>query len=339
MLALKKAEQSDEVVVRVVEIDGKPASNVHIAFASPVIAAREINGQEQPVGSATVQNGELVSSFTANQPRRFALRLGTAPKKVTTHQFATVTRPYDTSVATRQSRPAEGCFDCLFDRPNSTPQGKALPAEMLPGKIDFAGISFTLAPATAGKPNAVTTDGQTINLPAGNFNRLYLLTAAAHGDHKGTFKIGDKSSELVIQEWTGFVGQWDDRIWKSTEVPVQARPGTIGAPPGSRPRMGIDEYGEMVRIEPGYIKRADIGWFASHRHDAGAADEAYRYSYLFVYTVDVPAGAKTLTLPRNANIRVLAATVANESAQAWPAQPLYDTLEREDGTATTVAER
>jgi hypothetical protein len=43
--------------------------------------------------------------------------------------------------------------------------------------------------------------------------------------------------------------------------------------------------------------------------------------------MDVPAGASTLTLPHNANIRILAATVANESAQTWPAQPLYDVLD------------
>jgi alpha-mannosidase len=89
----------------------------------------------------------------------------------------------------------------------------------------------------------------------------------------------------------------------------------------------------MVGITPGYIKRADIGWFASHRHDDAARDEAYRYSYLFVYPLDVHAGAKTLTLPVNSNIRILAATVASESAQAWPAQPLYDVLDPERNSA------
>ena len=59
-------------MVRVVEIDGKPASQVHIAFASPILSAREINGQEQPVGPARVQGGELVASFSAYQPRSFA---------------------------------------------------------------------------------------------------------------------------------------------------------------------------------------------------------------------------------------------------------------------------
>jgi alpha-mannosidase len=54
---------------------------------------------------------------------------------------------------------------------------------------------------------------------------------------------------------------------------------------------------------------------------------------LFAYAVDVPAGAKTLTLPRNHNIRILAATAANEDAQAWPAQPLYDELNPEPSQA------
>src|SRR5712671_6351962 len=54
VLALKKAEASDEAVLRLVEIDGKPAPNVRVNFAGTIAAAREVNGQEQPAGSATV---------------------------------------------------------------------------------------------------------------------------------------------------------------------------------------------------------------------------------------------------------------------------------------------
>ena len=153
---------------------------------------------------------------------------------------------------------------------------------MLLGKIDYAGLSFMLAQASAGKPNAVTTDGQTIHLPAGNFNRLYLLAAAANGDQKAEFKIGDRSVTLSLQDWTGFVGQWDDRIWKTTEETVPPRSGRTclywavvpcsgSRARGNRLQMRVNEYGEMVGIRPGYIKRADIGWFASHRHDAAGA--------------------------------------------------------------------
>jgi alpha-mannosidase len=42
----------------------------------------------------------------------------------------------------------------------------------------------------------------------------------------------------------------------------------------------------------------------------------------------LPANARTLTLPDNANIRVLAVSVAEENPQVKPAQPLHDTLVR-----------
>ena len=40
VLALKKAEATDEIVVRLVELDGKPAKDVRLSFASPVRAVR-----------------------------------------------------------------------------------------------------------------------------------------------------------------------------------------------------------------------------------------------------------------------------------------------------------
>ena len=82
MLALKKAEQSDEVVMRMVELDGKPAPNVQVSFAAPMAAAREINGAEEPVGAATLAAGKLTTSFTAFQPRTFAVKLGAPAAKL-----------------------------------------------------------------------------------------------------------------------------------------------------------------------------------------------------------------------------------------------------------------
>ena len=325
VLALKKAEHSDEVVVRIVEVDGKPIKDVHISFAAPIIAAREINAQEQPIGPATVSKGELVTAIGAYEPRTFALKIGPARAQVTAPRSQPVTLHYDASVATLEGQPAGGCFDCSLERPTA-PQGKALPAEMLPSKLDYAGIHFYLAPARTGKSNAVTAHGQTITLPAGKFNRIYLLVAAARGDQQVTFRVGDKPTELTIQEWTGFIGQWDDRIWKREEQVIPQRPGSPAPPPGAPPRTRINDYAEMIGLKPGFIKRADVAWFASHRHDAGGANEPYAYSYLFAYTLDLPANATTLTLPENDAVRILAVTVADESGQVRPVQPLYDTL-------------
>ena len=92
--------------------------------------------------------------------------------------------------------------------------GHSLPAEMLPSEILYSGIRFNLAPAQ--KPNAVISRGQTISLPAGKFTRLYVLAASADGDQKATFRIGDRPVELTIQDWSGHIGQWDDRQWKAS---------------------------------------------------------------------------------------------------------------------------
>ena len=196
---------------------------------------------------------------------------------------------------------------------------------MLPREISFSGIRFKLAPADVGKPNAVVAHGQTITLPPGKYNRVYLLAAAANGDQKGTFRAGEKSVELTIQDWTGFIGQWDNRIWKVTEEQVAP---AAGSPPGTRPRIRINTYGELVDIRPGFIKRADVAWFSSHRNAADGSAEAYAYSYLFAYVIDLPAGARALVLPDNERIRILAITVADEPSIVSAAQPLYDTLER-----------
>jgi len=84
----------------------------------------------------------------------------------------------------------------------------------------------------------------------------------------------------------------------------------------------------MVGITPGFIKRSALAWFASHHHTSAGTNEAYSYSYLFAYAIDVPANAEKLTLPRYENIRILAITGSNERQKVIPAQPLYDTLER-----------
>jgi alpha-mannosidase len=84
----------------------------------------------------------------------------------------------------------------------------------------------------------------------------------------------------------------------------------------------------MVGIKPGFIKRAPVAWFASHQHTAEGVSEPYSYSYLFAYSIDLPSNARTLSLPDNPRVRIMAITVSDEGGQVRPAHPLYDTLER-----------
>jgi len=324
VLALKKAEESDEIIVRVVELNGQPQRDVRLSFAAPIISAREVNGQELPIGKATVMKGELVTDLGAYQLRTFALKLGAPRAKLAPSISQTVTLPYDLSASSADGTKSSPGFDAAR---------RALPAEMLPRGLEYDGIRFQFGSTANGTRNAVVAKGQTITLPAGHFNRVYILAASADGDQRSSFRIGNQPVDLNIQNWGGFIGQWDDRQWKTKEVTIPPRPVPPGTPPDiaaqlQRPRTRTDAYGEMVGITPGFIKRTPLAWFASHRHNADGANEYYAYSYLFAYAIDVPAGAKTLTLPANDKIRVLAITAANQRGRLWPAQPLYDTLER-----------
>ncbi len=344
VLAMKKAEESDAVIVRLVEMSGQQQPDVHLTFAGPVASAREVNGQEQTVGPATITNGDLVASFSAYQPRSFAVKLAPPHERAVPVESKPVPLSYDASVATLDDKPGEGCFDCDLNN-QTAQQGNALPAEMLPSQITYGGVQFRLAPAGLGKPDALAARGQAVKLPAGDFNRLYLLAAAYDGDQQGTFEVASPSTssriELKVEDWSGFIGQWDARTWTEKQVELKAPPEPAAddqsprAERARRIRAYVKEHGPIIRTEmeytglkPAYIRRAPVAWFASHRHAPGGGNEAYSYSYLFAYELDLPAGATTLTLPDNAKIRILAATVAKEPPPVNPAQPLYDRLDR-----------
>ncbi|HKS82293.1 MAG TPA: glycoside hydrolase family 38 C-terminal domain-containing protein [Candidatus Acidoferrales bacterium] len=318
VLALKKAEEGNEVVVRMVELNGEPQHDVRVHFAGAVTAAREVNGQEQPVGPAKVEGGDLVTSFGPYEPRTFAVKLAPARDRVADPQSRPVTLHYDLAAASNANTQSNGGFNSA---------GEALAAEMLPAQVDYAGIEFKLAPAATGKADAVVARGQSIALPEGKFNRVYVLAASASGDQEATFKVGDSAVKLDIEDWGGFIGQWDNRIWQFKEVP-RKYPAGFTPPPDAPKTETVMEF--TGKITPGYIKRAPVAWYCDHRHTADGKNEAYSYSYLFAYVIDLPEGAKTLTLPDNDKIRVMAVTVADEAGIVHPAAPLYDTLERHE---------
>lgn len=334
ILALKKAEVSDETIVRMVELDGKPAQDVRINFNGKIAEAREVNAQEQPLGPAKLADGALVTSFTAYQPKTFALRLGAPGVAMAPASSRAVPLAFELAVASNDdtNTPAGGMDG----------QGNAYPAEMLPAQISFRGIDFSLAPAATNTLNAVAAKGQSITLPAGSFNRLYIL-AAAEGDQTAEFRVGSKAVTLGIQDWGGFIGQWDTRLWAPEAMP---RNWAISAhhpvwPAGDvkdremrvpSPRYPQDYLG----LREGYVKTADVAWYASHHHTAKGLNEPYRYSYLFAYAVDLPANSTTLTLPKNDKIRIFAVSMANEPPAVTPAQPLFDTLQH--GSRPTIEE-
>ena len=331
VMAFKKAEDSSDEVVRLVEMSGKPHRDVHISFAAPVVAAREINGQELPVGAATFTRGDLLANFGPYEIKSYEVKLAPSRVRSLPPRWRAVPLHYDLAAASNDGTKSVGGFDAA---------GNALPAEMLRADIAYSGIHFKLAPAATGKPDAVIARGQTIPLPAGKFNRLYILAASSDGDQRATFKVGDKSADLTIQNWSGYIGQGFDRSFQMEPLAVPPAPAASDTSQPAqrirRLRARVQKHGPImlphfVSVTPGFIKRAPVAWFASHHHTPDGANVPYSYSYLFAYALTIPPGAKTVTLPDNDTIRVLAITAASEQSQTHPAQPLYDTTEQLDG--------
>jgi alpha-mannosidase len=317
VLALKKAEQSDEFVVRIVEMDGRAAPGVSLTFGAPVITAREIDGTEMPIAEVPPKAGGLTLDFGPFSIRSFAVKLGPPPVAAPAQRSQTIALPFDLATATADGTTGTAGFDSV---------GRSIAAELLPTEVDFGGARFVLGPASG--PNALVARGQSIALPEGELSRLYLL-AAADGDRKVVLKIDGRPVELMVQDWAGFIGQWDNRRWNIREEPVpypaNRQPATPGAKP-LPPRMRtVMDY---IGLTPGYVKTAPVAWFASHRHLPDGTNDPYMYSYLFAYAIDIPAGSKTLTLPDDEKVRIMAVTLSDEPWPVKPAQPLFDTLKR-----------
>lgn len=62
--ALKKAEETDEYVVRVYETEGRKAQSATLTFAGEIISASEANGTEKTIGNATFEGNKLQVNIT-----------------------------------------------------------------------------------------------------------------------------------------------------------------------------------------------------------------------------------------------------------------------------------
>ena len=311
--SVKKAEEGNEIVVRLRELSGQPANGVRLTCGLPLAGAREINGQETPVGPANLQNGAVGFDMGPYQMRAFALRTGPLPRApLAAVASKGLTLPYDLDAVSSTKNPADGGFD---------EQGHTLPAEQFPASLYSEGVAFQLGSPADGQKNALVCRGQSFDLPAGPYNRVYLL-AAANGDQRGEVKVDGVATPLVVPDWSEFIGQWDDRLWK-----------------GEVPELTYDWNNPLVGLVPGYVKPAPVAWYFSHRHDPKEGNEFYQYAYLFKCGADLPAGAKKITLPTNEKIRVFAVSVASEpGAGVRPTAPLYDTFaDHVEGAAPPAA--
>lgn len=303
--ALKKAENSDEIIIRVVETRGQETGNAVLSLAPGIKSAREMNGAEEEVGPAQVKKGQLVFSLKPYSLKTFAIKPAEPVKKLNTPPVAEIELPYNVDVFSFDGNRGDGSMDGA---------GRSYPAELIPDKIVAGSISFKIGPKSDGAKNAVSCEGQELALPSGKFNRLYILAAASEENQKGVFRIGDKQVEIPVEYWSGFIGQWDNRLW--AEGPAE--------------KIDFDrEKFTYIGLAPGYTKQDEVAFFTTHVHNSTEGNEPYIYGYIFRYAIVLPEGVRSVVLPKNPKIKILAMSVAyNENDQTRPASELFDVLKR-----------
>lgn len=288
IMAFKKAEESDYYIIRVNELYGKDKKAISISLPGKIVDAYEVNGQEKKIGPADFKNGTLNFDITKFLIRSFAVKLEDPSQLVEKPTLSFVGLPYNEDGISSDKNRTDGNFK----------SGLSYPAEMLPAEIVSEDISFKVGNTSDGQKNIVAAKGQKISLPAGDFNKLYILAASTE-DTQGSFKVDKLIVKLNFQDWTGYVGQHYSRVIYFNNLKVAS-------------------------IIPAYTKRDNIAWFASHRHTPEAND-AYQYSYLFKYEISLPKGTKSITFPENDKIKIFAITVSkNYNDNVTPLQLLYD---------------
>jgi alpha-mannosidase len=295
--AVKLAEDNDQVIVRVQELTGVSAKSVKVAAATSFRKAAAVTGLER--SPQTLKAGaSLALDFKPYQLRSLALSIQ-PPAKLPPPGSTPVPLAFNVDAFSYNEYKQDG--SCDFS-------GFTIPAEMIRDTVVSEGVQFQIGPRANGRRNTVSCSGQKVALPKGEFDRLYLLACSINGDAEGVFTIDGNATTLSIQDWSGYIGSWDNREFVGV---VPERTYSVNNP--------------LAGIATGYIKRDPLAWYCSHRHQRDGSDEVYKYSYLFKYTLPLPPGAKTLTLPDHPRIRVFAVTaVRNDNADTQPAQPLYD---------------
>lgn len=195
--ALKKAESSNEYVVRVYETSGLDKGKGKITFPYAIAKAVKADGTEKTIGEA---------SFEGN-----SLNVEAGPNGISTYKltFIEMSQPVAAAATALPLSYDRKCFSHRsFEREADFSDGYSYAAELIPDTLISGSVPFMLQPKAM--LNGKVCRGDTIALPKGKYNKVHLLAATAReeGRAAGTFRIGKSERKLVIPSYTGFIGQW-----------------------------------------------------------------------------------------------------------------------------------
>ena len=163
--AVKKAENSDEIIIRIGESEKKAQKDVTFTLNTEIISAREIFASEEHISDFPLKDGKLVFDLKPYEIKSFALTVKKAEKAIET-KFNVDILGNITAFST-----------------NAKPSGelpvinKTIPAEITPEAIISNGVKFQLPKNNKG----MLCGGQSLLLPEST-KKAHLLMASLNGD-------------------------------------------------------------------------------------------------------------------------------------------------------------
>ena len=271
------------IIVRLWESDGVDTP-VTITLPSNVISAKEVNILEhewEGKKPLTVSGDKI--SFTINHYEVLTLEV-----KLTAYagaQVQAVSQPADLS----------GAFNLRGSSPDSSRTagnldgtGNSVPEPRWPSSVDYQGVKFNMGPAAAN--NFVTAAGQTIALPAGRYDKLFLLGAGAGSGVKGGLFTVKYTDGGVVAKNLEFA------VWNTD----------------------LSGYDRTQRIDTKPYVYDSIGYAFTHYHD-GVNDQMTRYNFLYVYTIELDSTktVESIELPVASGVKIAAITAASSQTPGF----------------------
>lgn len=170
--------------------------------------------------------------------------------------------------------------------------GCSLPAELCPQGFTAGGVSFKM-PDTQASSDVMVARGQTIDLPK-SMTKLYIAAASTLGDRDATFYLDGREKQIKIAAMTEHYGNWD--------------------------MAGLDIKAQH--------KNAPIAFEFTHTHHP-EGDIPNGKAYFYLYELDI-RNAKTLTLPEDNRIIILAMTAVKKFSNTKRATRLIDKIPTEN---------
>ena len=202
--AMKKAENSDEIIVRIGESEKKSQKDVTLSLNCEIVSAREIYASEEHIADYPLTDGKLVFDLKPYEIKSFALKVKKSDCKNNIHTDIQILGNID--AFSSNVRPS-GALPVI---------NKTIPVEIKPDTIISGGIEFQLSENNKG----MLCGGQSLMLPE-NTKKAHILMASLNGDKYA--KINDYAYK--INDIREYYAGWDLYDFKEVAFTKQGKLG------------------------------------------------------------------------------------------------------------------